>query len=298
MLDVSRLRLLAELRRHGTMGAVAEALSYSTSAVSQQLSKLQVEAGTPLFHRVGRGLELTPAGELLADEADVVLEALERAQSTLVNARGEAGTVRLGVVPTVAWTALGDIMRVLRRDHPALKLSISTYEPESGSVALVNRDLDIMLMDEYRGMPRKRQTGLTRVPLMRDPIRAILPAGVAADVDPASLDWVFESYSSEAALWALAICREQGIEPNVLYYTPDIALQRKLVQDGLAAAFLPDIIRRDGRGYRAVPGFPDDLYRTLYAVTRPGSNKRAAVETVVEVLRECLAKRGGAFAGE
>ena len=296
MLDVSRLRLLAELRRHGTMGAVAEALSYSTSAVSQQLTKLQSEVGAPLYHRVGRRLELTPAGELLADEADIVLEAVERAQSAIDNARGEAGTVRLGVVPTIAWTTLGDIMSVVERDHPALRMSVSTYEPESGSVALANRNLDIMLMDEYRGMPRKRQSGLVRVPLMRDPIRAVLPAGLPAETDPAALDWVFESFESEAARWALAICREQGIEPTVRYYTPDIALQRKLVQDGLAAAFLPDIIRRDGHGYRAVPGFPDDLYRTLYAVTRTGSSKRASVQTVVGVLRSCISARSEAHA--
>ena len=53
MLDVVRLQLLAELRRYGTMGAVALAMNYSTSAVSQQLSKLETEVGVTLFERVG-----------------------------------------------------------------------------------------------------------------------------------------------------------------------------------------------------------------------------------------------------
>lgn len=292
MLDVGRLRLLAELRRHGTMAAVADVLSYSTSAVSQQLGKLQVEVGTPLFVRTGRTLALTPAGELLADEADRVIEAVERAQSAIANIRGEAGTVRLGVVPTVAWVALADIVEVLRVEDPALQLVVSTFEPEDGSAALLARAIDIMVMDEYRGLPRKRQTGLHRTPLMRDSVQAILPTGASADADPELLDWVFEPEGSEAARWALAICREQGIEPRVRFHTPDFALQRKLVLDGLAAAFLPGIMRRDEHEYRPVPGFPIDLERQLYAVTRPGNSGNAAVERVVSVLRERLSRVG------
>ena len=288
MLDVTRLRLLAELRRYGTMAAVADVLSYSTSAVSQQLKKLQVEAGTPLFQRAGRTLELTPAGELLADEADAVIEAVERAQALLADVRGEAGTVRLGLVPTVAWVALDDIVRVLHDEDPALQLIVSTFEPEDGSAALLARELDVMVMDEYRGLPRTRQTGLHRVPLMRDPVQAILPYGVDADIDPSALDWVFEPEGSEAARWSLSVCREQGIEPRVRFHTPDFALQRKMVRDGVAAAFLPSIMRQDDGDYRPVPGFPTDLERQLYAVTRPGSTNRAAVGRVVSVLRQRL----------
>ena len=288
MFDISRLQLLTELRRHGTMAAVADVLSYSTSAVSQQLRKLQAEAGVELFQRVGRTLVLTPAGELLADEADRVVEAVERAEAALAGVRGEAGTVRLGVVPTVAWVALSSIVEVLHEEDPQLQLIVSTFEPEDGGAALLARSIDIMVMDEYRGLPRKRQTGLQRVPLKSDQVQAVLPEGAPADADPAMLDWVFEPEGTEAAHWALAICREQGIEPRIRYHTPDFALQRQLVLDGLAAAFLPGIMR-GGHEFRPVPGFPADLERQLYAVTRPGSSRKPAIERVISVLRSQLA---------
>ncbi|BDZ54559.1 hypothetical protein GCM10025870_16320 [Agromyces marinus] len=60
MLDVRRLRLLVELAQRGTLTAVAEALSYSPSSVSQQLSQLEKEAGVPLLVQVGRRVQLTP----------------------------------------------------------------------------------------------------------------------------------------------------------------------------------------------------------------------------------------------
>ena len=288
VLDVTRLQLLAELRRYGTMGAVALAMNYSTSAVSQQLSKLETEAGVTLFERAGRGLRLTPAGERLADEADAVLEALERAESVLAVTPEDAGEVRLGVVPTLMWTAVPQLRTLLAAEHPSIRLSVSTFEPEEGVSRLLARRLDIMVTDEYRGMPRKRQSGLVREPLIRDAVTATLPRGVPADVDPRELDWVFEAQGSEAERWALSICREHGVEPNVRFYTPDLALQRHLVLSGLAAAFLPSVMRSDGDEYLPVPGFPDDLERQLYAAVRPGSGERAAVRATVSALRSTL----------
>ena len=287
MLDVVRLQLLAELRRYGTMGAVALAMNYSTSAVSQQLSKLETEAGVTLFERVGRGLRLTSAGERLATEADAVLEALERAESVLAVTPEDAGEVHLGVVPTLMWTAVPQLRALLADEHPSIRLNVSSHEPEEGVSRLLARQLDVAVIDEYRGLPRKRQTGMVREPLLRDPVMATLPAGVPDDVDPGDLDWVFETQGSEAERWALSICREHGVEPRVRFYTPDIALQRHLVQSGLAAAFLPSVMRA-GDEFRPVPGFPGDLERQLYAAVRPGSRDRPAVRATVDALSVVL----------
>lgn len=69
MLDLRRLRLLVELPRRGTIGAVATALSYSPSSVSSQLGVLEREAGVALLESVGRRVRLTAAGELLVTHA-------------------------------------------------------------------------------------------------------------------------------------------------------------------------------------------------------------------------------------
>lgn len=101
MLDVRRLRLLRELARRGTIAAVAEALDYTPSAVSQQLSALEREAGTALLTRSGRRVALTPAALRLVDHTETILAVLERAQRNYPAASspapsGSARSRRLG----------------------------------------------------------------------------------------------------------------------------------------------------------------------------------------------------------
>src|SRR5688572_9170568 len=96
MLDLRKLLLLRELHARGTVAAVAEALAYTPSAVSQQLSQLQREAGVPLTERVGRRLRLTDAGLRLVGHADVLLGQLEQAEAELQEAAGTVhGRLRL-----------------------------------------------------------------------------------------------------------------------------------------------------------------------------------------------------------
>ena len=95
MLDVRRLRLLVELSQRGTLAAVAEALSYSPSSVSQQLSQLEKEAGVPLLVQVGRRVQLTPQAQVLVGHAQAVLERLEEAEADVARSLTTvSGTVR------------------------------------------------------------------------------------------------------------------------------------------------------------------------------------------------------------
>src|SRR5881409_2830961 len=73
MLDVKRLRILKEVADRGSFSAAAEALSYTQSAVSQQIAALEREAGTQLVTRGSRGIKLTEAGEALVRHADAIL---------------------------------------------------------------------------------------------------------------------------------------------------------------------------------------------------------------------------------
>ena len=103
MLDVRRLRLLRELAARRTVTAVAEALSYTPSAVSQQLAALERDAGVRLLERVGRGVQLTEAGRLLAGHADAVIARLEAAEADLARAAGDvSGRVRVACFQTGA----------------------------------------------------------------------------------------------------------------------------------------------------------------------------------------------------
>src|SRR3954470_3909329 len=101
MLDLHRLRLLKELHTRGTLAAVAAALGYSSSAVSQQLALLEKEAGAPLLERVGRGVRLTPQALILVGHAEVVLDRLEQAEAEIeASLTAPTGVVRLAAFQT------------------------------------------------------------------------------------------------------------------------------------------------------------------------------------------------------
>src|SRR5215212_616117 len=101
MLDLRRLRLLRELRERGTIAAVADALAYTPSAVSQQLAQLEREAGVPLLERVGRGVRLTDAARGLVDHTEAVLARLEQAEAELAAGEAEVrGVVRVAAFQT------------------------------------------------------------------------------------------------------------------------------------------------------------------------------------------------------
>src|SRR5258707_14686038 len=119
MLDVRKLRLLRELAHRATIAAVAEALCYSPSAVSQQLAALEREVGVPLLRRSGRRVTLTPAGAALAEQTEAVLALLEQASSTLAaTPTGLTGPLKIGAFPTPVPTILPAPLGAPRRDHP------------------------------------------------------------------------------------------------------------------------------------------------------------------------------------
>src|SRR5437764_5070099 len=149
MLDLRRLRLLHELQRLGTVSAVAEALSYSPSTVSQQLKVLEREAGTALFEPTGRRIRLTDAALVLAAHAQRLLADAERAEADLAAAAAGAvaGVVRVGSFQTASLRLLLLAMNALRDTHPGVDVRLSEAEPEAALQALRAHALDLVLAD-------------------------------------------------------------------------------------------------------------------------------------------------------
>ena len=123
MLDLHRLRLLREFRRRGTITAVAEALSFSPSAVSQQLATLERETGVRLLEPAGRRVRLTPQAELLVTHADVLLEEVERAGSALARSMDEiTGTLKLAAFQTAVMALIPSALTRLQGRAPHLRV--------------------------------------------------------------------------------------------------------------------------------------------------------------------------------
>ena len=167
MLDVRRLRLLAELSRRGTIAAVARTVGYTPSAVSQSLAQLEREAGVALLERDGRRVRLTPAAVQLVERADRVLAELEAAEQELAAQHERvSGRVLIGAFPSAATSIVVPAVKKLAVSYPELETTVREHEPEDGIPLLRAGELDLLISESYDDIPPAPAGGLEAHPLM------------------------------------------------------------------------------------------------------------------------------------
>src|SRR5688572_10391227 len=163
MLELRRLRLLRELHDRGTIAAVADALQFTPSAVSQQLAMLEREAGVTLLERAGRGVRLTDPALVLLDHAGALLERAALAEADLAAAAGTvAGRGRIAAFQSAALRIALPAIGELTRHAPRLRCELIEAEPEQALPALALGDIDLVLGDEWQHQPWRLPAGLER----------------------------------------------------------------------------------------------------------------------------------------
>lgn len=247
MLDVRRLRLLRELAHRGTISAVAEALSYTPSAVSQQLAVLERDAGVPLLQRNGRRVRLTPAGATLAQQTEDILTLLEQATAGLAAARaGLAGPLRIGAFPTAVAAILPAALVALGRDHPGLELMVTELDPVGVPDALRSGALDVALVHEYDYVPTPPDPALGTEPLFEEAIYLAScgpPPGHSENPvqDLADAAWIAGSPGTLCAAMAIRACQAAGFTPRIRHHADDFVTVLALVAAGQGVALVPQL---------------------------------------------------------
>ncbi|MFJ8438571.1 LysR family transcriptional regulator [Kitasatospora griseola] len=242
MLDVRRLRLLRELAHLGTIAAVADALAFSPSAVSQQLSVLEREAGVPLLERTGRRVALTPAGRNLVRHTEAVLELLERADAELAHARsGLAGPLRIGAYPSAVRALVPAALAELASRHPELEAMVSEVDPAGVAAALRAGELDLALVHEYDLVPGEPEEGIALTgPVFAEPMYlAARTAGALADHRHSP--WISAPPGTLCHELTQRACQAAGFSPRVRHRVDDFAAQLALVAVGQGVALVPHL---------------------------------------------------------
>lgn len=297
MLDVRRLRVLQEFAREGSIAGAARVLSYTPSAVSQQLSALERNAGVALFRRAGRRLQLTDAGRMLVAHADEVIDRLEQAEAELAAHAGEVrGTLRIAAFQLATLTLVLPALAVLRDDHPDLRVEVVGAEAEQSLPLIRAGRLDLAIAEEYAHAPRPRQPQLERIYLPPDDMLLALPAPhpAAAAGTPVSLPtlrdlaWATADEGTAYADMFVRLCRAVGeFEPDVRFRDNDFGVLLALAAEGHAATILPALGRPhldDRVAVRTLSegSFPRRIFLAIRAADRP----RPAITALVDALQQ------------
>ena len=155
MLHVGRLRVLCEVARRGSFSGAAEALSYTQSAVSQAIARLEAETGATLIVRDRGGVRPTAAGASLVEHAEAIFARIEAAETQLAAVLGiRAGRLRMASFPSAGATLMPLAIARFRARHPDVALTLAEGEPEEIAPRLRAGEFDLALLFEFPGHPR------------------------------------------------------------------------------------------------------------------------------------------------
>ncbi|MFE6337832.1 LysR family transcriptional regulator [Streptomyces sp. NPDC057798] len=295
VLNVRRLLLLREVDARGSIGAAAQALNYTRSAVSQQLSALEAETGSKLLSRTANRAELTPAGMLLVGHAERIIAQLEAAETELRARDGEVtGELRIGVPLHEGPSLVAPAATRLRALHPRLRVSLHGVTPAAGRESVRLGELDVALTARYSHVPHVDGPGLHEEELITDEIRlAVAPShplaerlGPCRTEELADLPWLLDRKTDLGRL-ALHVCADAGFAPDVVCDIGDMQAVLGLVSLGWGVALVPDLApdRPDHPVARlSMDGHRLQRHTTL--VVRAGITGSPAVTALLPLLRE------------
>jgi molybdate transport repressor ModE-like protein len=296
MLDLKRLRVLAEVARQGSFSAAADALYLSQSAVSQQVATLEKEVGMALLERTSEGPKLTGAGRALVGHAEAAIARLEEAEHEVAAIAGlEGGEVRLASFPSASGTLLTKALGQFTAAHPNVRLSVTDAEPESSLPRLRAAEIDIAVVFDYPFMPATGDDrDVERELLVTESMYLALPRDhplAAADVvkmtDVADEAWLCGVRPSSCGEAVAKACREAGFEPRIAFESEEYQVLQAYVAAGLGVTLLPDLALPTLHPDVVVrPTKPEAPKRRVWAATRAKGARSHATEAMVATLRD------------
>jgi DNA-binding transcriptional LysR family regulator len=292
VLDVRRLRVLREVARAGSLTRAADALSYSPSAVSQQIAALERATGVVLLERRSRGVVLTEAGNLLVARATTILaelDAAERALAELTDLR--RGRLRMASFATAGASVLPQAVDTFKARHPGIEIAVKQADPWQSVALLQDGGLDVALTVDLDPFPAE---GVEVTHLFDDEVQLALHRdhrlAAAQEIrleDLAAETWIDVPRLTSGGKVLLRACRQAGFEPRVAFESDDYTVIQELVGTGVGLALIPDlalcpphdavVLRRLGASCPS---------RHIQAATRTSPYRSPAASAMLQILTD------------
>jgi DNA-binding transcriptional LysR family regulator len=296
MIDLAALRALRAVGTSGSVTAAADALGFTPSAVSQQIKRLEKQAGVPLLERVGRGVMLTRHGRHLADEGARLLSDLEELQSGLHRqASTVAGHVRLAAFSTAMRGLIAPALPPVLNAHPDLRVSLTEREPWDAISLVAAGQADLGVAHSWGDLPLPVPDHLTRTALRTDLAEVIVrrdhPLAGRAMVTPRDLadeDWIATPEGSICRQWLNRMYDGTGRLPRIAHVSMEFDSHLALVRAGMGIALVPRLGRAPlGDALAAVPAVDPVPCREIIAVHRASMSDSPAIAALLGALARC-----------
>jgi DNA-binding transcriptional LysR family regulator len=241
-MDLRQLEIIRAIADSGSFTAAGEKLHVSQSAISRQILLLEEELGEPVFHRIGRRIRITPAGESLLQLSHRVFQDLQETVSTISEKRDSlSGTIRLVGGMTVCLYVFPTLLAEVRRVHPHLDLKVTVGSAERSIAMLRSGAGDLGMIT----LPVEA-TDLVTVPVLEEELLLITypahPLARKKAIAPADLDGqdfvLFETGSITRRLVEQFFARE-GVHAEVIMETENVEIIKAMVRNGLGISIIP-----------------------------------------------------------
>jgi DNA-binding transcriptional LysR family regulator len=304
-MEIGRLRALRELALRKTMAAVAEALHISPSAVSQQISQLEDEAGIQLIERHGRGVKLTPAGEKLVSHAEAIIGVLQNAKTDLAELKREVtGDLHLAAFPSVAALLGPPSMKSLERAFPRLRVILEELEPDQALAALRSWQCDVALVDDLTVLNREQEENIEVKQIAKDMLYVLLPAmhPLTEKLEIRIEDlreerWALDTASSVYTEVIVRKCRAAGFDPQINGACGSFETVLALIEAGCSISILPGMRMQHARKHGQRVAFRKlvpEVRRKIFVAYRRGESRSPTVAALLKALEETASSSNGA----
>jgi DNA-binding transcriptional LysR family regulator len=283
VLNLTHLRVLEAVARHGSVTEAAKELHYSQSSVSHHIGRLEADTGARLIQRVGRGIRLTPEGVFLAQRATEILGRLNAASVELAARVGlRAGRVRLAGFQTVLSTLVPKAAAELRRAHPGIELNLVDAHPAEGLDMLRSGHVDIALIFRNADAPPSEEDGFRLTHLLDDPLYLISDRPHQRLEDHRDSAWVGGCERCRAA--TVAACERAGFSPRIAFTCDDTVIAQAVVAAGMGVAIVNGLALHAHRAPGVHATALTDRPRQIYAATYGDPPDPPATTALIEIL--------------
>ena len=266
MLDVTRLRVIDAVARHGSVTAAARELHYSQPSVTHHLSRLEAETGAQLLQRAGRGIRLTEAGRLLAARAAEIIGRIDAVDAELAAHVGlSAGRIRLAGFSSAIGSLVPRAVAALADKHPGLEINLLDAHPPEALELLRTGKIDVAIVFRY-DETEPEPSGVRLHHLLDDPLYVLSTDRRVELSGLREATWIAGCDRCRSHL--VSLCAAEGYEPRIGYTSDDMVVMQALVAAGLGVTTMPGLALRahhaEGIIATELPGSRRHVYAATY----------------------------------